>query len=37
MKTSEVLDLKKRGLVVYSKCRSAGSSVWKEFQKKGFR
>jgi len=34
MKTCEVLDLKMSGWVVYSKCRSAGSSVGKEFQKK---
>jgi len=34
MKTCEVLDLKKSGEVVYSKSRSAGSSVWKEFQKR---
>jgi len=34
MKTCEVLYLKKSCWVVYSKPRSAGSSVWKEFQKR---
>jgi len=31
-----VLDLKKSCWVIYSKPRSAGSSVWKEFQKRAW-